>query len=119
MVVTLFLSIFWDLVLISIIKNNNEYLSRKITVLSTIDRSHLKADCIDGSVLNGNKKPILYSFVLYKPPGYKIFCSPETILKKINKSALDNIVFYLEDINNEETNFNGETLTFTIQIVKI
>ena len=31
---------------------------------STIDKIHLKCDCIDGSVLNGVRQPILFSFVL-------------------------------------------------------
>ena len=41
------------------------------------------------------------------------------ITKKINKSVLNTITFYLEDDKNEEVNFNGETLTFTLQLVKI
>ena len=39
--------------------------------------------------------------------------------KKINKSVLNTITFYLEDDNNEEVNFNQETLTFTLQMIKI
>ena len=74
----------------------------------------------DGSVVNGLRQPILYSFVLDKKPGYKVFFEPETIhYKKINKSVLNTITFYLEDDNNEELNFNQETLTFTLQMVKI
>ena len=80
----------------------------------------MKCDCIDGSVVNGLKQPILYSFVLEKLPGYKVFSEPETIhYKKINKSVLNTITFYLEDDNHEEVNFNGETLTFTLQMFKI
>ena len=30
-----------------------------------------------------------------------------------------NTTFYLEDDNNKEVNFNGETLTFTLQMIKI
>ena len=29
------------------------------------------------------------------------------------------MIFYLENDNNEEINFNGETLTFTLQMIKI
>ena len=73
-------SLYWDY------KNNNEYISQKLTDSSTTDRINLKADSIDGSVLNGIRKSILYSFVSNKPPGYKIFCSPVTIhYKKINR----------------------------------
>ena len=80
----------------------------------------MNCDCIDGSVVNGLRQPILYSFVLDKLPGYKVFCEPETIhYKKINKSVLNTITFYLEDDNNEEVNFKAETLTFTLQMIKI
>ena len=87
--------------------------------LSSTNKIHLKCDCIDGSIQDGVRQPILFSFVLDKPSGYKVFCEPETIhYKRINKSVLNTITFYLED-DNEEVNFNGETLTFTLQMIKI
>ena len=96
------------------------YTSNKILNLNTTNKIHLKCDCIDGSIQDGIRQPIMYSFVLDKPSGYKIFCEPETILfKKINKSVLNTITFYLEDENNEEVDFNGETMTFTLQMIKI
>ena len=80
----------------------------------------MKCDNIDGAVVDGVRQPILYSFVLDKLPGYKVFSEPETIhYKKLNKSVLNTITFYLEDDNNEEVNFNGETLNFTLQMIKI
>ena len=101
-------------------KHYNQYLSQKIVNLSSTNKIHLKCDAIDGSVVNCVRQPILYSFVLDKPSGYKVFCEPETIhYKKINKSILNTITFYLEDDDNEEVNFNGETLTFTLQMIKI
>ena len=97
------------------------YPSDKIILsLNTIDKIHLKCDAIDGSIQDGVRQPILFSFVLDKPSGYKVFCEPETIhYKKINKSVLNTITFYLEDDNNNEVGFNGETLTFTLQMIKI
>ena len=82
------------------------YTSDKIILnLNTINKIHLKCDCIDGSVQDGVRQPILFSFVLDKPSGYKVFCEPETIhYKKINKSLLNTLTFYLEDDNNEEVN---------------
>ena len=101
-------------------KHYNKYISQKIVNLGGTNKIHLKCDCIDGSVVNGVRKPILYSFVLDKLPGYKVFSEPETIhYKKLNKSVLNTITFYLEDDNNEEVDFNGETLTFTLQMIKI
>ena len=101
-------------------KSYNEYTSQKIVNLGNTNKIHLKCDVIDGSVVNGLRQPILYSFVLDKLPGYKVFCEPETIhYKNINKSILNTITFYLEDNNNKEVDFNGETLTFTLQMIKI
>ena len=101
-------------------KHYNQYLSRKIVNLNSTNKIHLKCDVIDGSIQNGLRQPILYSFVLDKPAGYKVFSEPETIhYKKINKSVLNTMTFYLEDDNNKEVNFNGETLTFTLQMIKI
>ena len=75
-------------------KHYNQYLSQKIVNLSNTNKIHLKCDVIDGSVVNGNRQPILYSFVLDKPSVYKIFSEPKTIhYKKINKSVLNTITF--------------------------
>ena len=101
-------------------KHYNKYISQKIVNLSNTNKIHLKCDAINGSVVNGLRQPILYSFVLDKLPGYKVFSEPGTIqYKKINKSVLNTITFYLEDDNNDEVDFNGETLTFTLQMIKI
>ena len=80
----------------------------------------MKCDAIDGSIQDGVRQPILFSFVLDKPAGYKVFCEPETRhYKKINKSLLNTINFYLEYDKNKEVDFNRETLTFTLQMIKI
>ena len=94
--------------------------SEKPIMISTVDKIHLKCDCVDGSIVNGLRQSILYSFSLDKPPGYKITKEPNTILyKKVNKETLDRITFYLEDDDHQPVDFNGETLTFTIQLIKI
>ena len=62
---------------------------------------------------------MLFSFVLNKASGYKVFCEPETIQNKQTiKSVLKNI-FCFEDYDHEEVHFSGETLTFTLQLIKI
>ena len=60
-------------------KHNNQYLSQKIVNLNSTNKIHLKCDVIDGSVVNGLRQPIFYSFVSDKKPGYKVFSEPETI----------------------------------------
>ena len=99
---------------------DNEYYSERIRNLSKINRILLKCNVIDGSVVNCSRQPRFYSFVLNKPPGCQVFCEPETNkYKKLNKSVLKTITFYLEDDNQEEVNFSGKTLTFTLQMIKI
>ena len=101
-------------------KHYNQYLSQKIVNLNSTYKIHLKCDAIDGSVVNGVRQPILYSFALDKPSGYKVFSEPETIhFKKIYKSVLNTIMFYLEDDSDKENDFNQETLTFTLQMIKV
>ena len=94
--------------------------SEKPVLITTTDKVHLKCDCVDGSIVNGIREQILFSFNLSAPPGYKIIKEPKIILyKKVNKTRLDSIQFFLEDSNHNPVDFNGETLTFTIQIIKI
>ena len=96
------------------------HISEKPVMITTTDKVHPKCDCVDGSIVNGIREQILFSFNLSAPPGYKIIKEPNIILyKKINKTRLDSIQFFLEDNNHNPVDFNGETLTFTIQIIKI
>ena len=79
----------------------------------------MKWDVIDGSVVNGVRQSVLFVSVLDKPNGYKVFYQPETIhFKKIYKCVLNTITIYLEDYDNGNINFRGETLTFTLQMIK-
>ena len=66
-------------------KPSGVYTSDKLLNLNTINKIHLKCDVIDGSIVDGIRQPILYSFVLDKPAGYKVFYEPETIHYKKNK----------------------------------
>ena len=101
-------------------KHYNEYISQKFLKVGSTNKIHLKCDVIGGSVVNGLKQPLLFSFVLDKPSGYKVLCEPETIhYKRINRSVLNTVKFYLENDSDEEVNFNGEKLIFTIQMIKL
>ena len=94
------------------------HISEKPIMITTTDKVHLKCDCVDGSIVNGIREQILFSFNLSSPGGYKNIKEPNIILyKKINKTRLDSIQFFLEDSNYNPVDFNGETLTFTIQVV--
>ena len=65
--------------------------------ITGIDKIHLKCDCIQGSIVNGIREPILYSFALSSPPGHKIYKEPRVkLFKKVNKSVLSHITFFLK-----------------------
>ena len=96
------------------------YKSDKPINITGIDKIHLKCDCIQGSIVNGIREPILYSFALSSPPGHKIYKEPRVkLFKKINKSVLSHITFYFEDDDHKPVDFNNETISFTCQLIKI
>ena len=96
------------------------YKSDRPINITGIDKIHLKCDCIQGSIVNGIREPILYSFALSSPPGHKIYKEPRVkLFKKINKSVLSHITFYFEDDDHKPVDFNNDTVSFTCQLIKI
>ena len=96
------------------------YKSDKPINITGIDKIHLKYDCIDESINNGTREPILYSFALSLPPGHNLYKEPRVkLFKKINKSVLSHITFYLEDDDYKPIDFNNEIVSFTCQLIKI
>ena len=96
------------------------YKSDKPINITGFDKIHLKYDCIQGSIVSGIRQSILYSFALSSPPGHKIFKESKVkLFKKINKSILSHITFYFEDDDHKPVDFNGETISFTCQLIKI
>ena len=95
------------------------YKSDKPVNITGIDKVHLKCNVVDGSIVNGVREPILYSFALDQPPGQKIYKEPKVkLFKKINKSILSHITFYLEDDDYKSVDFNNEIVLFTCQLIK-
>ena len=60
-------------------KHYIEYINQKTVSSSGTNKIHLKCDVFDGSVVNGLRLPVLYSFVLDQPAAYKVTSEPETI----------------------------------------
>ena len=85
-----------------------------------INKTHLKADCIQRNIVNVIREQILYNFALDKPPGRKIYKEPRIkLFKKLNKSVPSHITFYLEDDDHKPVDFSNETISFTCQLFKI
>ena len=58
------------------------YKSDRPINITGIDKIHLKCDCIQGLIVSGIREPILYSFALSSPPGYRIYKEPRIKLFK-------------------------------------
>ena len=96
------------------------YKSERHININNIDKVHLKCDCFFGSIVNSVREPILYSSALDQLPGHKIIKEPKIkLFKKVNKSVLSHIRFYLEDDDQKPVDFDGETINFSCQIIKI
>ena len=96
------------------------YQSNKPINIIAIDKVHFKCDCIQGSIVNDIREPILCNFALPSPPGHKIYKEPRLkLFKKIKKSVLYHITFFLEDDDHKPVDFHNETMTFTCQLIKI
>ena len=96
------------------------YKSDRPVNITGIDKIHLKCNCIQGSIVDGIREPILYSFVLSSPPSHKIYKEPRVkLFKKVNKSVLSHITFYFEDDDQKSVDFHNETTSFTCQLIKI
>ena len=96
------------------------YQSDKPINITGIDRILLKSNCIQGSIVNGIRKLILFSFALSSPPGHKIYKEPRVkLFKKINKSVLSHVTFYFEDDDHKPVDFHNETISFTCQLINI
>ena len=53
------------------------YKSDKPINITGIDKVQFKCDCIQGSIVNDTREPILYSFSLSSPPGHNIHKEPK------------------------------------------
>ena len=81
--------------------------------ITRIDKVLLKCDCVQGSIANGVREPIFYSFFLSSPPGHKIYKEPEIKhFEKVKKSFLSHITFHFEDDDHKPVVFNGEINNF-------
>ena len=88
--------------------------------ITGIDKVHLKCDCIQGSIVNGIREPILYSSALSSPPGHKIYKEARiNFFRKVNKSVLSHITFYFEHDDCKPVDFHNETVSFTCQLIEI
>ena len=70
-------------------------------------------------LLMASENPYCTAFVSIHPQVVKYTKKPRIkLFKKINKSVLSHITFYLEDDDHKPVDFNDETTSFTCQQLK-
>ena len=72
---------------------NNDYpagthKSEKPVMITTTHKVHLECDCVGGSIVNGIREQISFSFILSALPGYKIIKEPCIILYRKTKQNM-------------------------------
>ena len=96
------------------------YKSEGLNNFTGIDKILSKCDCVNGSIVDGVREPVLCSFALDKPPGPNIFEEPGIkLFTRKNKIVFSHIKYFLEDDEYKLVDFNGEAISFTCQLVKI
>ena len=89
------------------------YKSDKPINITGIDKVHLKCYCIDGSIMNGTRKLIVYSFALDQPSGHKLHKKPRIkLFKGINKRVVSHRRFSPEDDDYKAVDFKNETIIY-------
>ena len=94
------------------------YTSEKSLTLSTINKIHLECDFFDGSIVDGSKQAILLVLFQINRMVVKYFPNQKLHYKKLNEFVSNTITFFLEHDNHAKVNFNGETTTFALQLIK-
>ena len=98
----------------------SEFKSNGPVNITGINKVNSKCDCFNGSIVNGIREPILYSFGLTSTQAHIINDESENkLFKKIKKSVLTHITFYFEDDDHKPVDFNNETISYTCRIFKI
>ena len=78
------------------------------------------SDFVNDSIVSGTGEPVLVFFALSSPPGHKTYKEPRIkFFKKLNKSVLSHKTVSLENYDYKSVDFNGETISFTCQLIKL
>ena len=89
------------------------YKSNRPINVTGIDKVHSKCDCINGSVVNGVQRPIIYSFGVSSLTGQKLYKEPRIKLLEKIEPVLSHITFYLEADGHKPVDFSDEIISFT------
>ena len=96
------------------------YKRDRLFKITAYDKIQLRCDCINGSIVSGIREAFFYSCGLGSHPGHHIYNQlGVTLPKKINKTVLSHLTFYLEDDDHKPVEFSNQTISFTCQLIEI
>lgn len=91
--------------------------SEKLVDILPINSIFVHINVINGSIVNGNQNPVIYTFFPKVSPGYKIIQKPvNPIFLPITLKCINDFKVTLTDQNNNELDLNGEKLTIRFHI---
>ena len=95
------------------------YIFEKPIKITGVQKSDLKCDCVNGSIVNGIPETNFYGFALDKPPCQQIYKEPRVkFFERSNESVLSHITFYLEDDDHKAVVFNEGTIFLLVNYIK-
>ena len=94
--------------------------SEKPNIITGSDKVHVNCDYKVRSIVKGVREPIIYKIALDHPPRHKIYETPRSKLFKISYlSVSSQETVFSKDDDHKPVDFNGETIFFTGQLIKI
>jgi hypothetical protein len=93
------------------------YESEKIINILSVNAVLVHLNIVEGSYLNGQREPVIYSFFPNVSPGYKIIETPiHPIYLPVSLKTIRDVYIRLTDQKGELLNLRGETITIKLHI---
>lgn len=100
-----------------IIQGEGEHISSNIVNILSVNSILVHCSLVEGSFLNDERKPIIYSFFPNVAPGYKIVENPQSpIFLPVDIRHIDKIRIWLTNENGRSINIRGEKLTVRLHL---
>ena len=100
------------------IYSKGKYTTNKIVDIMGLKNINIHCNIISGAKDNGKDTDILFTFNLTEPPGYLINIIPTNILyQNVTKDRIEYIEFHIKDEHGRPIDFNGDALSFTLNLV--
>jgi len=91
--------------------------SENVVNIMNVNSIMVHCDIIGGSRLNGEERPIIYSFFPNVGPGEKIVTRPKNLIYlPITLGVISRMTCWLTDQDNKSLNLRGEEITITFHI---